>query len=89
MTTGIVDRQDRSAGRPVSVGGDDRDMHLLRLSLDLQLDAMLLVLGASAVSTPDSGIPGGGGWMRTSNSPGTRVHRTHRPAALPPPSERT
>jgi hypothetical protein len=35
-------------------------MHLLRLSLDLQIDAMLLVLGASAASTPDTGIP----WRR-------------------------
>jgi len=35
-------------------------MHLLRLSLDLQLDAMLLVLGASAAMTPEAGIP----WRR-------------------------
>lgn len=59
-TTGVVDRPDGSAGRSSSPGGDDRDMHLLRLSLDLQIDAMLLVLGASAASTPDTGIP----WRR-------------------------
>lgn len=58
--TGLVDRQDGKTDHPQPVLGDDRDMHLLRLSLDLQLDAMLLVLGASAVSAPETGIP----WRR-------------------------
>jgi hypothetical protein len=41
---------------------DDSDAHLLRLCLDLQLDAMLLTLGAAAVSAPagDEGVP----WRR-------------------------
>lgn len=38
----------------------ERDTHLLRLSLDLQLDAMLLVLGASAVGRPEDSMP----WRR-------------------------
>lgn len=38
----------------------ERDTHLLRLSLDLQLDAMLLVLGASAVGRPEDAMP----WRR-------------------------
>jgi len=38
----------------------ERDTHLLRLSLDLQLDAMLLVLGASAVGNPEDAMP----WRR-------------------------
>lgn len=37
-----------------------RDTHLLRLSLDLQLDAMLLVLGASAAGRPEDAMP----WRR-------------------------
>ena len=38
----------------------ERDTHLLRLSLDLQLDALLLVLGASAAGRPDDAMP----WRR-------------------------
>jgi len=38
----------------------DRDSHLLRLSLDLQLDALLLVLGASAAGRPEDAMP----WRR-------------------------
>lgn len=40
--------------------GEGRDAYLLRLSLDLQLDALLLVLGASAAGPDESGIP----WRR-------------------------
>ncbi|MFN8076835.1 MAG: hypothetical protein U0Q15_15650 [Kineosporiaceae bacterium] len=39
---------------------ESRDAYLLRLSLDLQLDALLLVLGASASGQDGSGIP----WRR-------------------------
>lgn len=59
-TSGFVDRSNGSVREVRAVAGDDRDMHLLRLSLDLQLDAMLLVLGASAMTAPDAGIP----WRR-------------------------
>jgi hypothetical protein len=57
--TGLMDGSDGEGDRRSSAR-EDRDMHLLRLSLDLQLDAMLLVLGASAAGTPDAGIP----WRR-------------------------
>lgn len=40
----------RYQGRPRR---EDRDIHLLRLSLDLQLDAMLLTLGAAAAQEVD------------------------------------
>jgi hypothetical protein len=36
---------------------DDRDAHLLRLSLDLQLDAMLLTLGAAAAQQAATDTP--------------------------------
>lgn len=55
---GVDDRQPRS---------DQGDLHLLRLTLDLQLDAMLLTLGASAHAEsrgePDGRVP----WRRWLN----------------------
>lgn len=57
-------------GRPVTARPDDRDAHLLRLVLDLQLDALMLAIGAAAVeetqppSAADPVTQGGVPWAR-------------------------
>lgn len=47
------------SGRPRAPKSDDAELHLLRLALDLQVDAMLLALGAAA-REGDDGVP----WQR-------------------------
>lgn len=48
-----------SAGRPSVGKADEAELHLLRLALDLQIDAMLLALGAAA-REGDTDVP----WQR-------------------------
>jgi hypothetical protein len=52
----VVDLTTGAASRPP----DEADLHVLRLALDLQVDAMLLTLGAAARAPSDEPVP----WRR-------------------------
>ena len=52
----VVDLTQENGSRPP----DDADLHVLRLALDLQVDAMLLTLGAAARAPSDEPVP----WRR-------------------------
>ncbi len=54
--TGLVDPSVEAVSRPP----DEAALHILRLALDLQVDAMLLTLGAAARAPDDDRIP----WRR-------------------------